>query len=214
MSLNAWEGYCAVEGTNCISTPFSFPDMMEASFLGAFHQMVTGLLPLPGSAGVSELFYTLLFHNYFTSYMGKPVEAGKLSAVLGSTQILWRTATFHLPLLVSGVTAALYRSRPKEPIHYANRKTFIALTMSTMSERKASADTMYETSQMSRRALQEKLSGKEEPVRPTEMPAPETKSIPEKAKKKPAPSKPLKEKPAKKKKRSEPDDDSWESWSV
>ncbi len=209
MSLNAWEGYCTAE-TGCVKTPFSFQKMMEASFLGAFHQMVTGLLPLPGSAGVSELFYTLLFHNYFTTYNGAVLPAEKLGAVLGSTQILWRTATFHLPLLVSGVTAALYRSRPKEPIHYANRKTFIALTMSTMTERKASAETMYETRQMSRKQLQNKLQGgdaKTDKPPVIEVPNSETKLKPETPPKKP-------KAPRKSKKNEEDDGGEWESWSI
>ena len=211
MSLNAWDGYVDAAGLEIEKTPFSFPELMEASFLGAFHQMVTGLLPLPGSAGVSELFYSLLFHNYFMSYDGVAIPSERLNAVIGSTQILWRTATFHLPLLVSGFVAALYRSRPKEPIHYANRKTFLALTLATMQERKESADTMYATSQMSRKALISKLSGKSEEKNPFEeeiLPSKKKESLPK-------PEKPKKiKKEKKKKKRDEDDDDNWESWSV
>lgn len=127
---------------------FSFKDMMDASFLSAFHQMVTGLIPIPGSAGVSELFYYYLFNNYF----------GNNEAVVSATQILWRTATFHIMLVVSGLVAALYRSRPKEPLHHANRQTFVDLQFLTYEERKRSSDTMYETHQISKRSLQRRIA--------------------------------------------------------
>ena len=126
---------------------FSVGRLFEASFLSAFHQMVTGIMPLPGSAGVSELFYGYLFNPFF----------GGNQVLISSSLILWRTATFHIPLLVSGLVAAFYKSRPKESIHYANRATFVTLQLETYDERKKSADTMYETSQLSRKAIQEKL---------------------------------------------------------
>ncbi len=126
---------------------FSVPRLFEASFLSAFHQMVTGIIPLPGSAGVSELFYGYLFRNFFNGD----------SAVISSSLILWRTSTFHIVLLISGLVSAFYKSRPKESLNYANRETFVTLQLETYDERKKSADTMYETSQLSRKAIQDKL---------------------------------------------------------
>ena len=126
---------------------FSVGRMFEASFLSAFHQMVTGILPLPGSAGVSELFYDYLFRKFFDYNSG----------VISSSLILWRTATFHIVLLISGFVAAFYKSRPKESFHNAKRETFVTLQLETYDERKKSADTMYETAQLSRRAIQNKL---------------------------------------------------------
>ena len=126
---------------------FSVARLFESSFLSAFHQMVTGILPLPGSAGVSELFYGYLFRNFFNGD----------SVIISSSLILWRTATFHIVLLICGFVSAFYKSRPKESIHYANKATFVTLQLETYDERKKSADTMYETAQLSRRAIQEKL---------------------------------------------------------
>ena len=125
---------------------FSPVSLMHVCFLTSFHQMCTGLIPLPGSAGVSELFYTYLFSSMFLG-----------EGVLNSSQILWRTATFHVVLLVSGFVAAFYRSRPKETIHYANRKTFVDLQLETFDERKRSADTLYETRQLSRKEIQRRI---------------------------------------------------------
>lgn len=224
LALNAWDGYTETVTGVAGETPFSFSMMMHSSFLGAFHQMVTGLLPLPGSAGVSELFYNLLFNRYFSSYNNVSLSnESQLEVIVSSTQILWRTVTFHLPLVVSGLTAAFYRSRPKEPIHYANRKTFIALTMSTLTERQATAETMYKTSQLSRKALQNRLNSivggarkqKSSNVSQNEE---EREKLMKRARKeaikeaKAKPPKPEKEK--KKGKKKEEDESEWESWTV
>jgi uncharacterized protein (TIRG00374 family) len=126
---------------------FHITMLFRAAFLSSFHQMVTGLIPLPGSAGVSEYFFYYLFFNFYNQNDG----------VIKAAQILWRTATYHLVLLVSGLVSALYRSRPKEAIHYANRQTFVNLQLETFDERKRSADTMFETRQLSRKEIQKKI---------------------------------------------------------
>lgn len=179
---------------------YSFLNMLHVCFRTSFHQMVTGLIPLPGSAGVSELFYSYLFADWFQGV-----------GVLNSSQILWRTATFHVVLIVTGFVAAFYRSRPKEPIHYANRKTFINLQLETYEERKRSADTLYETRQLSRKDIQRRLSdfpksrSKDstddfsEPIRIDRVKPIEKK-----------PPKPKKVKPSKKKAK----DSSWEEWDI
>ena len=35
----------------------------DSVFLGNYHQMITGIIPIPGSAGVSEYVFTMLFCN-------------------------------------------------------------------------------------------------------------------------------------------------------
>ena len=98
---------------------------------------------------------------------------------------------------MSGFVAAFYRSRPKESIHYANRKTFVTLQLETYDERKKSADTLYETRQLSRKEIQRRLSDwpssrkkeeyyepnepmKVERVKTTKMPKPKkTKKLPQ-----------------------------------
>lgn len=122
--------------------------MVRASFLMAFHQMVTGLIPLPGSAGVAEIFYNAIFTNFFGSSQG----------VISATQILWRSATFHIVLLISGVVSAFYHSRGGAAPEFASRKTYVTLQLETFDERKRSADTMYETSQFSRKEMQRRLT--------------------------------------------------------
>ena len=177
---------------------FSFENMIHTCFLTSFHQMCTGLIPLPGSAGISELFYEYLFASTFLG-----------EGVLQSSQILWRTATFHIVLLVSGFVAAFYRSRAKEPVPYADRKTFVNMQLETFDERKKNMETLYETRQLSRKEIQRKISSfpKDESM-PADTPL--TGRIervrPVKAKK----AKPVKQKKPKRKDKEQ----SWETWDI
>ena len=118
----------------------------QCVFLSSYHQMATGLVPIPGTAGVSEYFFSTIFSKYYTS-----------NYITTAAQIIWRFSTYHIVLLVSGFVAGLYRSSPKNQVHHANRKTFVTLQYQTYEERKRSADTMFETSYLSKRAVQAKL---------------------------------------------------------
>ena len=118
----------------------------QCVFLSSYHQMATGLVPIPGAAGISEYFFSTIFAKFYTS-----------SYITTAAQIIWRFATFHIVLLVSGIVAATYRSSPKNQVHHANRKSFVTLQYQTYTERKASADTMYNTSSLSVKAVQERL---------------------------------------------------------
>ena len=135
LSLHAWG-----------PTQFDFKMLFRGTCLSATHQMVTGLIPLPGSAGVSELFYNYLFYNYFyygpdgvtpsaliSSLNAKEISS-TMTGIVSSTQILWRTATFHIMLLLCGVVTALYRGKPSEEFLYADRRTFIDLQYQTYQE--------------------------------------------------------------------------------
>ena len=147
LALHAFENSEGVQQFVFASTTQA--SMVSASFRAALHQMVTGLIPLPGSAGVSEMFYEGLFLPFF----------GNSGSMTTATQILWRTATFHIVLLVSGLVSAFYRSRARESFAHANHETYVNLQFATFEERKRSADTMYETAQLSRIELQKKLRG-------------------------------------------------------
>ncbi len=143
-------------------------------FLSSYHQMMAGLIPIPGTAGISEYFFNIIFANYFVS---QPVTT--------AAQIIWRVATYHFVLLLSGIVAATYRSSPKNEIHHANRKTFVTLQYETFNERKASSDTMFETSSLSRKEIQNRLrelKSKEKKPKPVkEKPVKEAKVVKEKA---------------------------------
>ncbi|MFA5422085.1 MAG: lysylphosphatidylglycerol synthase transmembrane domain-containing protein [Bacilli bacterium] len=124
----------------------SYSGFWDGVFLSSYHQMITGLIPLPGSAGVSEYFFLIIFNGFFDTYSNTV-----------AAQIIWRTSTFHIVVLIAGLVTAFYRSSPKEHLEKADRQTFIDLQLSTYEERKRSADTLYETARLSRKDIQEKL---------------------------------------------------------
>ncbi|MCI2111756.1 MAG: flippase-like domain-containing protein [Bacilli bacterium] len=136
---------------------FTFASFFEGSFLSAFHQMVTGLIPLPGSAGVSELFFSVMFSDYYQATVIGGVEIRSLAANLAAVQILWRFVTFYLVLFAGGLVTAFYKSRPKENYVYANRQTFVNLQLETFDERKRLVETLYETKQLSRKSIVQRL---------------------------------------------------------
>ena len=124
----------------------SFNAFMDACFLSNYHRMIVGLIPIPGGAGISEVFFTKFFENYYASI-----------DIASAAQILWRTATFYIVILVTGLVTLLYKSSPKEEAVEINRKTFVAMQLETYEERKTSSDTLYETTQISRKELQARL---------------------------------------------------------
>lgn len=138
-----------ISGTNQALQSIGQPDVQsffQCVFLSSFHQMATGLIPIPGAAGVSEYFFNTIFANFYISQQ-----------VTTAAQILWRFSTFHVVLLISGIITATYRSSPKDDSHEANRKTFVTLQYQTFNERKVSSDTMFETSSLSRKEIQSRL---------------------------------------------------------
>lgn len=131
----------------------------DAVFLSNFHQMVTGLIPIPGSAGVSEY----VFAQLFSSYLGNVSIGGSSTySITSATLLLWRTITFTVPLFVGGLVAAFYKASPKEEVKgkNLNRETFVALQRETYIERKESAETLYETRRLSRSAIVSSLKNR------------------------------------------------------
>lgn len=122
-----------------------------------FHQMITGLIPLPGSAGISEIVFSILFgpsSNFFASDF---YSKGGLNIVL----LVWRFGTFYIPFIVNGIVAATYKSRglpyKERIIPVGNRKTMLTIQLETYVERKVSSDTIYETKALERKELLNKL---------------------------------------------------------
>ncbi len=152
MALNA---YGAEEG-------FSFMRLTDACFRSAFHQMVAGLVPIPGAAGISELLYAAMFNDFFVETYSVTSSGLKMvrtaSANMMTSQILWRFATFYLLLIVSGIVASLYHSKPHEAIKYASRQTFIDLQLANFDTTKMNFDTLYETKQLSRKTIRRRLT--------------------------------------------------------
>ena len=136
----------------------SFGEFMDKLFLSIvytnFHQMITGLIPIPGSSGVSEFVFLRLFTNYFNAEGF--VEKGGINAVM----LLWRFMSFHIPFLINGVVAGTYKSRgipQDERFIQSDRKTFVNIQNETYEERKKTSEIAYQTHVFEREELLDKL---------------------------------------------------------
>ncbi len=148
----------------------------DCIFLSNYHQMVTGLIPIPGSAGVSEFVFYNLFVNetqpetgffcVFTNVeiggeMMRVVDVKATTALARSSLLIWRSSTFVIPILIGGFVAAFYRSSPKDETHAGdlpNRQTFYSLQQETFVERSQEVESLMETTRLSRKAIIEKLN--------------------------------------------------------
>ena len=145
----------------------------DSVFLGNYHQMITGIIPIPGSAGVSEYVFKMLFCNkkapdkgFF--YVMEPTlgesepYAAKSEALAVSCLLLWRSITFIIPILIAGFTTAFYKASPKEEASargdLPNRETFVALQNETYIMRKEEVDALVHTAALSRKAIFEKMN--------------------------------------------------------
>lgn len=163
------------------STVASFWDCI---FLSNYHQMVTGLIPVPGSAGVSELFFYQIFVNPTNPELGffySPgitdasgdiiVSAAEASKNLcRSALLIWRFVTFTFPLLIAGLVAAFYRCSPKneglQSDHLPNRQTFVSLQSETLVQRQEEVEKSMETRTLSRSAIFKKLNSTKKTKKP------------------------------------------------
>lgn len=202
--------YFAMMATNAFGEAYFFnaKDWMDSIFLGSFHQMCAELIPLPGQAGVSEYFYNTLYTNFIA---GVAIKNGTiltdLSANVNASQLLWRGVSYYLVILVGGLVAGLYRSRPKETYLTSGAQTFVDLQFMTFEERKESADTLYETRQLSRKEIQNRLLHRHNQKKMEEEEKSRRRSF--YSTNLPIESKPKEEKAIKKKKNKKPSDDDW-----
>ena len=145
----------------------------DAVLLSNYHQMVTSMIPIPGSAGVSELFFATLFvsNSADTSFFVKYAADGSfdLAASKGlcsAAMLLWRTVTFTLPLIISGIVTAFYKpnknskSLGQEVPDMPTRQTFLTMQAETYLERQQDTQTLIHSRQLSKEAIMKKLRSK------------------------------------------------------
>lgn len=116
----------------------------------SFLSMITGFIPIPGAAGFAEYFYQVIFTPVFGS-----------SSFTKAVQIVWRASTFYTNLLVGGLVTAFYRSSMSEIVDESGHiQTFDEVKSVTFEERRETSVTMYQTSQLSIKEIQRRLSPK------------------------------------------------------
>jgi len=135
-------------------------------FLSNYHQMVTGVIPIPGSAGVSEIFFQQLFVgdniSSSTSFYYISLGTDETKALGTAALLIWRSITFILPLVAAGFVTAFYRASPKEVAvndegKFVNTSTLVQLQSMTYKQRLAEVETLLETSRLTREAIMNKL---------------------------------------------------------
>ncbi len=133
-------------GVSLAETTMAGHTYLDTVFFSAYLQMMTNMIPLPGASGFSEYFFTQVFVDIYGS-----------GALATAAQLIWRTATFYLGLIIGGFVTAFYRSSPQEDNFKSDRKTFVELQKSTYELRKKTADTMFQTSQLSRKDIEKRM---------------------------------------------------------
>ncbi len=127
LTLNGFEGMADVN---------YFKKVVDCISFSNFHQMVTGLIPIPGTAGISEYVFDRLFGANSSFFSESFYNLGGANLVL----LLWRMVTFYLQFLVCGIVSATYKTRgvPLEDrlVPVPNRKTALTLQIETIDERK------------------------------------------------------------------------------
>ena len=165
----------------------------DSVFLGNYHQMITGIIPIPGSAGVSEYVFTMLFVNkknpsdgfYFVGAITPGEEymfSAKSEALAVSCLLLWRSITFIVPIVVAGLTTAFYKASPKEEARerddLPNRETFVALQNETYIMRKEEVDAIIQTQSLNRAAIIAKMKeGRKKPSKDNKKGKPVPKNV-------------------------------------
>ena len=112
----------------------------DCIFFSNFHQMVTGLVPIPGTAGISEYVFDRLFGpsgHYFSETFYSIGGANLLV-------VFWRLVTFYLPFLVCGIVSATYKSRgirqSDRLVPILNKTNTMTISFETIDERKLSLE--------------------------------------------------------------------------
>lgn len=141
-------------------------------FLSNYHQMVTGLIPIPGSAGVSELFFHELFlnksgatislHSFYIALGSDGLPSLELSeAMCKASLLIWRSVTFSFPIIIAGFVTAFYKASPKDVVgrdgDIPDRQTLTQLQAETLIMRNDEVNTIIETTSFTRKAIQAKL---------------------------------------------------------
>lgn len=130
--------------------------------LSNFHQMATGLIPLPGSAGISEFVFERLFGATSGFFPAKNFyDHGGSQMVL----LFWRFITFYLPFFVTGIVTATYKTRGIHSrdgvfIPPADRKTMLTIQYETIEERKENINEPISLIDKERKKIKNKIEEK------------------------------------------------------
>lgn len=84
-----------------------FANYWDSVLLSNVHQMATCIIPIPGSSGVSELF----FYNLFYPEEGPKFYASE--SIARASLLLWRSLMFIIPLFIACIFTLIYHPRKR-----------------------------------------------------------------------------------------------------
>ena len=84
-----------------------YANFWDSVLLSNFHQMVTCIIPIPGSSVISELFFLKLFNpssgpSFYDS-----------ESIARASLLLWRSLMFIFPLIIACIITLVYRPRKR-----------------------------------------------------------------------------------------------------
>lgn len=130
-------------------------NLWDTMCLTSIHKMATELIPIPGSAGIAEAFYSTLFSPGYSVGEG---GVGSPASYTAAAQIIWRTVTFHIPLVISGLVTAFYKAKPgRDEIRQVSEQggltSYMTLQIETIDERKNTYNTYYTTQSLNKKEI-------------------------------------------------------------
>ncbi len=140
-------------------------------FVNDFHAMQRIVVDLQGMSqlefidlaeGMRGVDYSTLADSdpikEFVVAVGNYRESASLAS---ASLVMWRSITFIIPMVAAGLVTAFYRSSPKDEQvnqdNIPNRRTLVELRNETYVERYHSAETMIETSRLTRESIIQRL---------------------------------------------------------
>lgn len=94
-----------------------FANFWDSVLLSNFHQMITCLIPIPGSSVISELFFLRLFYPDNT-----PIKFYESQEIARASLLLWRSLMFIFPLFISCLYTIFYRPRKRDYLDASNQE--------------------------------------------------------------------------------------------
>lgn len=85
-----------------------YANYWDSVLLSNFHQMVTCVIPIPGSSVISELFFLKLFYPTSGPSFYSSEEIARASL------LLWRSLMFIFPLVIACIYTIIYRPKKKK----------------------------------------------------------------------------------------------------
>ncbi|MDY2727664.1 MAG: lysylphosphatidylglycerol synthase transmembrane domain-containing protein [Candidatus Onthovivens sp.] len=128
-------------------------NMYESISFSYFHQLISGIIPIPGGAGISEFIFNSLFSGYYSEEF---VSNGGCKAAM----LLWRMFTYYIPFLISAFVAFTYKGKgvkKEDRLYSLDNKTFVTLQLDAIEEKNNNNSPRHWTKSIDRNEIIERL---------------------------------------------------------